>query len=65
MQVDGKTGERQVPVSPEVLDVLWRAVRLGSKKGGSNEPPFVGRFCPVVGHLNATEGCAINLIVNA
>ena len=26
MQVDGKTGERQVPVSPEVLDLIWGQV---------------------------------------
>ena len=28
--------------------------------GGSNEPPIVGRFCPVVGYLNATKRCAIS-----
>ena len=32
----------------------------GSNEGGSNEPPVVGRFCPVVGHLNATKSCAIS-----
>ena len=26
MQVNGKTGERQVPVSPEVLDLIWGQV---------------------------------------
>ena len=26
LQVNGKTGERQVPVSPEVLDVIWGQV---------------------------------------
>ena len=26
LQVDGKTGERQVPVSPEVLDLIWLQV---------------------------------------
>ena len=48
-----------------VSNELWRAVWLGglsgygSKKGGSFEPPIVGRFWPGVGHLNATKGCAI------
>ena len=38
-----------------VCKVLWRAVwptvwfSLGIKKGGSIEPPIVGRFCPAVG----------------
>ena len=38
-----------------VCKLLWQAVwptvrsSWGSKKGGSNEPPFVGRFCRVVG----------------
>ena len=44
-----------------VSNVLWRAVWpavlscYGSKKGGSIEPPIVGRSCPGVGHLNPTK----------
>ena len=38
LQVSGKTGERQVPVSPEVLDLIWRQVSgddvWPSTKGG-------------------------------
>ena len=38
LQVDGKTGERQVPVSPEVLDIIWGQVSgddvWPSTKGG-------------------------------
>ena len=40
-----------------VGNVLWRAVwptvpsSWGSKKGGSIEPPIVGRFCPAVGRV--------------
>ena len=36
---------------------------LSSKKSGSIEPPMVGRFCPVVGHPNATKRCAITVII--
>ena len=34
-----------------------------AKKSGSFEPPIVGRFCPVVGHLNLTKICAITWII--
>ena len=41
------------------------SILLGQQKGGSFEPPIVGWVCSVVGHLNPTKSCAINLIANA
>ena len=47
--VNGKTGERQVPVSPEVLDLIWRQVAgdcvWPSTKGGKAHPPRVSSWC--------------------
>ena len=50
MQVNGKTGERQVPVSPEVLDLIWGQVAgddvWPSVKGGSLPEAESSSSCP-------------------
>ena len=44
-------------------NVLCRAVRLGQQKGRLIRAAHRGSVCPVVGHLNATKGCAISPII--